>query len=113
FEHSFQIDEFLFRLNAGTRQDQFLRDAVSHSERAATISVAQFLLGQIDEHTVDASLGAASESSRCTAHFQLLWYAELTNRPAMARRHFDALRSIGSPHCSENIVFARKFGFRE
>lgn len=109
-----EVDEFLFQLSRGHRDDTILQDAVSRldDDSAPTQAVIQFISGAIDESGFDAAVKASkSPGARCSAYFDAMWYAELRNEIATARRFDQQLVDIGKFHCGEHLVYAGKFKF--
>lgn len=109
-----EVDEFLFQLSRGHRDDTILQDAVSRldDDSAPTQAVIQFISGAIDESGFDAAVKASkSPGARCSAYFDAMWYAELRNETATARRFDRQLVDIGKFHCGEHLVYAGKFKF--
>jgi hypothetical protein len=64
--------------------------------------------GGIRADVVNAS---QSPGARCSAYFDAMWYAELRNEIATARRFDQQLVDIGKFHCGEHLVYAGKFKF--
>jgi TM2 domain-containing membrane protein YozV len=109
-----EVDEFLFQLSRGQRDDTILQDAVSRldEDSAPTQAVIQFISGAIDESGFDAAVKAAkSPGARCSAYFDAMWYAELRNETAIARRFDQQLADIGKFHCGQHLVYASKYKF--
>jgi hypothetical protein len=109
-----EVDEFLFQLSRGHRDDTILQDAVSRldDDSAPTKAVIQFISGAIDENGFDAAVQASkSPGARCSAYFDAMWYAELRSEMAMARRFDRQLVEIGKFHCGEHLAYAGKFKF--
>jgi TM2 domain-containing membrane protein YozV len=109
-----EVSEFLFQLSRGHRDDTILQDAVSRldDDSGATRAVIQFISGAIDESGFDSAVQARkSPGERCTAYFDAMWYAELRNEVAMARRFDQKLVEIGKFHCGEHLVYAGKYKF--
>lgn len=108
------VDEFLFQLSRGHRDDNILQDAVSRLDESSTPTkaVIQFISGAIDENGFESAVSASKfPGERCSAYFDAMWYAELRNETAMARRFDQRLVDIGKFHCGEHLVFAGKFRF--
>jgi hypothetical protein len=109
-----EVEEFLFQLSKGHRDDNILQDAVSRldDDSVTTKAVIQFISGAIDEKDFDAAVSSSkSEDSRCSAYFDAMWYSELRTEDATARRLHQHLVDIGRVHCAENLVYASKFKF--
>jgi hypothetical protein len=109
-----EVDEFLFQLSRGHRDDNILQDALSRlDDDSSTVkAVVQWFSGAIDEAGFDAAVNSSqSQSERCSAYFDAMWYAELRGESVMARRNYQQLVGIGKFHCGEELTFAGKFKF--
>lgn len=109
-----EVDEFLFQLGHGHRDDNILQDAVSRldDDSNSTKAVIQFISGAIDGPGFESVVQAdKSEGHRCSAYFDAMWYAELHNEEATARRYYQRLVDIGKFHCGQHLVYADKFKF--
>ncbi len=109
-----EVEEFLFELSMGHRNDNILQDALSRmdNDSVTTKTLIQFISGAIDEKDFDAAVSSnPSEDERCSAYFEAMWYSELRAEDAMARRLHQHLLDIGKAHCAENLVYASKFKF--
>lgn len=107
-----EVDEFLLQLGHGHRDDNILQDALSRldDDSNTTKAVIQFISGAIDESALNATVQAdKSEGAKCSAYFDAMWYAELRNEDAMARRYYQHLVEIGKFHCGQHLVYAGKF----
>ncbi|MGO9087121.1 MAG: hypothetical protein ACLQBK_18025 [Candidatus Sulfotelmatobacter sp.] len=107
-----KVDEFLFQLSRGQRDDNILQDALSRldDDSNTTKAVIQFISGAIDEAGLDGVVQAdKSLAERCSAYFDAMWYAELHGEDAMARRYYQHLVEIGKFHCGQHLVYATKF----
>jgi hypothetical protein len=104
----FEITEFLIRLSHGERRDGLLKQAREPHMKA----VAQYIEGSIDDTALRSALSLpASDYESCTAHFEVLWYLELSKRHDVAQEHYDAMSRVGLSSCGVNLTFARKLGF--
>ena len=109
-----EVDEFLFQLSRGHRDDTILQDAVSRlDENSNTVkAVIQFISGAIDEAEFDAAVQSEKlKYARCSAYFDAMWYSELHKEDAVARRQYQHLQDLGKFHCGEHLAFASKFKF--
>jgi len=110
----FELLEFLLSLAIGTRDEDTLRHAVTRAEEPATKAAALYLSELSDADRFDAAMdGVVSPYDKCEARFDVLWYAQLTGHADIAKAQDDALKKIGFTYCNEQLVFARKFGFRD
>jgi len=108
------VEEFLFQLSQGHRDDNVLQDALSRLDEnsATTKAVIQFISGALDEGGFSLAVNSSkSQDERCSAYFNAMWYAELRGEGAMARRFDQRLVDIGKFHCGEGLVYAKKFKF--
>jgi hypothetical protein len=109
-----EVEEFLFELSRGHRDDNILQDALSRLDEnsVATKAEIQFISGALDEVGFGAAVNSIkSQDEQCSAYFDAMWYAELRGEGAMARRFDQHLAGIGKFHCGQELVFAQKFKF--
>ncbi len=109
-----EVEDFLFQLSRGHKDENILQDAISRldDDSASTKAVIQFISGAIDEAGFDSAVNSSkSQGARCSAYFDAMWYAELRNESAMARRYYQHLVDIGKFHCGEELAYATKFKF--
>jgi TM2 domain-containing membrane protein YozV len=109
-----EVDEFLFQLSRGHRDDNILQDAMTRLDDDSNNvkPVIQFLSGAIDEAEFDAAVQSEkSQGERCWAYFSAMWYAELHKEDAMAKRFHRRMVDIGKFHCGQHLVYAEKFKF--
>ncbi len=109
-----EVEEFLFQLSQGHRDDNILQDALSRLDEnsVATKAEIQFISGVLDEAGFGAAVNSIkSQDEQCSAYFDVMWYAELRGEGAMARRFDQRLADIGKFHCGQELVFAKKFQF--
>jgi len=106
-----EIEEFLLQLGHGHRDDNILEDALSRigDDSKGARAVIQFLSGAIDEPTFSAAVQSDKMPElRCSAYFDVMWYARLHNEDALARRYYQRMAEIGRFYCGEDLVFAAK-----
>ncbi len=108
----FEITEFLIRLSQGERREALLVRALSHAREPHSKAVGQYIAGAIDDAALRSALSSTTDYERCTAHFEALWYLELSKRHDLAREHYDAMSQIGLSGCGANLAFARRLGFQ-
>ncbi len=75
-----EVEEFLFQLSQGHRDDNVLQDALSRMDEnsAATKAEIQFISGALDEAGFSSAVNSSkSQDERCSAYFNAMWYAEL------------------------------------
>lgn len=107
-----EVDEFLLQLDHGHRDDNILQDALSRldDDAGAAKAVIQFISGAMDANALDATVQTEKvPGARCSAYFDAMWYAELRNDNAVARRYYQRLVEIGKFHCGQHLVYAAKF----
>jgi hypothetical protein len=108
------IDEFLYRLARGDRQEKLLDEASAVLEPDSNTSQAiiGYLSGQITPLGFSATVThAKTEPAKCAAYFDALWYEEVTRRHDLARQHYQRMVDLGKSTCEVEILFARKFKF--
>lgn len=109
-----EVEEFLFQLSQGHRDDNILQDALSRLDEnsVATKVEIQFISGALDEAGFSSAVNSIkSQDEQCSAYFDAIWYSELRGEGAMARRFDQHLVDIGKLHCGQELVFAKKFKF--
>jgi TM2 domain-containing membrane protein YozV len=109
-----EVEEFLFQLTQGHRDDNILQDALSRLDEnsVATKAEIQFISGALDEAGFSSVVNSIkSQDEQCSAYFDAMWYSELRGEGAMARRFDQHLGDIGKFHCGQELVFAKKFKF--
>jgi TM2 domain-containing membrane protein YozV len=109
-----EVEEFLFELSRGHRDDNILQDALSRLDEnsVATKAEIQFISGALDEAEFSSAVNSIkSQDGQCSAYFDAMWYAELRGEEAIARRFDQHLADIGKFHCGQELVFAQKFKF--
>jgi len=109
-----EVEEFLFELSRGHRDDNILQDALSRLDENSVVTKAeiQFISGALDEVGFGAAVNSIkSQDEQCSAYFDAMWYTELRGEGAMARRFDQHLADIGKFHCGQELVFAQKFKF--
>ena len=108
------IDEFLYRLARGDRQEKLLDEASAHLEPDSntTQAIIGFLSGQITPNGFSLAVAQAkTEGAKCGAYFDALWYEELIKRHDLAQQYYQNLLDLGHSACDVELVFARKFKF--
>jgi hypothetical protein len=110
-----EIDEFLLQLSRGHRDDNILQDAMSrlsddNSNAKSLTAVVQLISGAIDGNGFESAMQAEkSPGARCSAYFDAMWYSELRQEDAAAKRYHQHLVDIGKLDCGQHLVFANKF----
>jgi len=108
------IDEFLYRLARGDRQEKLLDEASGELEPDSntTQAIIGFLSGLITPLGFSAAVThAKTEPAKCGAYFDALWYEEMTGRHDLARQYYQRIVDLGKSTCDVEILFARKFKF--
>jgi len=109
-----RLEEFLFRLSRGERQDGLLLQASERldADSLATKAVIRYFSGAIDEKRFEAEVSASkSEANRCSAYFEAMWYEEIAQKHEVAQRYHEQLLKTGQLHCRTELVYANKFKF--
>jgi hypothetical protein len=109
-----EVDEFLFQLSRGHRDDDILQDAMTRldDDSNKVKVVIQLISGAIDEGGLDAAVQSdKSQGEQCWAYFDAMWYAKLHGEGATAKRFHQRLVDIGKFHCGQHLVYAEKFKF--
>jgi TM2 domain-containing membrane protein YozV len=109
-----EVEEFLFGLSTGERNNGLLQDAVERlgDNSKATRAVIQWMLDAIDQPAMESAINSSyPENFRCSAYFNALWYAKLEKQDAIARRDYQHLVDLGKFYCGEELVYARKYKF--
>jgi hypothetical protein len=108
------VEDFLFQLSRGHKDEDILQDAVSRldDDSDTTKAVIQFISGAIDEAGFDAAMRSSkSPGARCSGYFDAMWFADLRSEEGIARRYYQRMVDIGKFRCGENLVYAAKFKF--
>jgi hypothetical protein len=103
------IDEFLYRLARGDRQDALLDDASAKPtlDANATNAVVGLLSGRLTPNGFSSSMALAkTDLAKCSGYFRGLWYAELIKRHDLAQNYYQHILQRG---CATELLFARKF----
>jgi TonB family protein len=109
-----RLEEFLYRLSRGERQDGLLLQASERldADSLATKAVIRYFSGALDEKGFEAEVSASkSEANRCSAYFEAMWYEEVAQKPELASRFHEQLLKTGQLHCRTELVYANKFKF--
>ena len=106
-----EIEEFLLQLSRGQRKAGVLEDAAVRAgdQSAATSAVIQLFSGSGSSTEFETAVQSSkSESSRCSAYFDAMWYAQITKDDVAAQRYRQRLSDIGQLQCGEELAFASK-----
>lgn len=106
-----EIEEFLLQLSRGQRKAGILEDAAVRAgdQSAATSAVIQLFSGSGSSTEFETAVQSSkSESSRCSAYFDAMWYAQITKDDVAAQRYRQRLSDIGQLQCGEELAFASK-----
>jgi TonB family protein len=107
-----RVEEFLYRLARGERQNDLLGQATQHldDDSPAFAALINYFSGSIDEKAlVDKVDSTKSEWARCDSYFHAFWYADLTKNTALAKKSYDELSHLDQFSCATSLVFAKKF----
>ena len=104
------IDEFLYRLARGDRQDALLNDASGKPtlDDNATNAVVGLLSGRLTPNGFSTAMGLVkTDLGKCSGYFRAMWYAELIKRQDLAQNYHQQIQRMSS--CGTELLFARKF----
>ena len=108
------IDEFLYRLARGDRNEKLLDQASALLEPNSNTSQAIIGLfsGQLTPSGFSAAVAhAKTEPAKCAAYFDALWYEDLTKKHDLAHQYYQNIVDLGQSTCDVELVFAKKFKF--
>lgn len=104
------IDEFLYRLARGERQDALLDEASGEPtlDANATNAVVGLLSGRLTPNGFSSAMGLIkSDLGKCSGYFRGMWYAQIIKRQDLAQNYYQQLQR--TPNCGTELLFARKF----
>lgn len=104
------IDEFLYRLARGDRQDALLDEASAKPTLDAngTNALVGLLSGRLTQTGFSSAMALAkTDLLKCSGYFRAMWYAELTKRQDLAQNYYQQIQRM--PSCGTELLFARKF----
>jgi tetratricopeptide (TPR) repeat protein len=107
-----RIEEFLYRLARGDRQDKLLVQAAQRLDDNSPASAAliNYLSGSLDAKAFEAVVQSSkSDSGRCYAYFHAMWYANLSKDTALVDRFYGQLLKFDQLTCPSYLAFAKKF----
>ena len=73
-----RIDEFLYRLSRGDRQDDLLSQAAQHlgADPRSRPALIKYLSGSMDAKAFEAAVESNKmDGDRCYSYFHAMWYA--------------------------------------
>jgi tetratricopeptide (TPR) repeat protein len=108
-----RIEEFLYRLGRGDRQNDLLTQAAQHlrDESSTTSAVIKYLSGSLSVHDLRAVVGLSKSSRlRCNAYFYAMWYAYAGGDMSTVNEFFEPFSKFDYYTCTANLVFSKKFG---
>src|SRR5262249_18711080 len=106
------IEEFLYRLARGDRQNDLLTQATQRLSDNSTPSTAliNYFSGSLDLKAFEAAVESSkSDRLRCSTYFQAMWYASLPKDRALVKKFYEPLLKLDPLECPTYPVFARKF----
>jgi TonB family protein len=106
------IDEFLYRLSRGDRQNDLLTQAARYLGNDSTTRPAliNYFSGSLDVKAFEAAVESSkSDGDRCYAYFHAMWYAYLSRDTALVNKFYALLLKLDPHTCSSSLVYARKF----
>jgi len=107
-----EIEEFLYRLSRGERNDALLQQAAGRlpADAATRKALIQYLSGTLGDLALQAvATDGKSDFDRCSTYFYAMWYAELTKKPSVAQQYHQRL--AGPTKCSIELTYAKKYNF--
>jgi hypothetical protein len=107
-----RVDEFLYRLARGERQNDLLGEANRHldGDSPAFAALINYFSGSIDVKAMEDVIDSTkSDDARCGSYFYALWYADITKNAALAKKSYDELSHFDQFTCGTSLVFAKKF----
>jgi tetratricopeptide (TPR) repeat protein len=107
-----RIEEFLYRLERGDRQNGLLTQAAQRlgDNSISSIALMNYLSGSLDVEGFEAAVESdRSDGFRCSAYFHAMWYAYLTKETILVDKFYKALLKFDYLTCPSCVVFARKF----
>jgi len=107
-----EIEEFLYRLGRGERNDALLQHAAGRlpADAVTRKALIQYLSGSLGDVALQAvAADGKSDFDRCSTYFYAMWYAELTKKPTLAQQYHQRL--AGPTKCSIELTYAKKYSF--
>ena len=107
-----RIDEFLYRLARGDRQNDILAQAAQRLGADSTTRKAliDYLSGSLGVDSFQTTINSSkSDSGRCYAYFHALGYADLTSNTILVNKFYQPLLKFDHLTCGSYVLFARKF----
>ena len=107
-----RIDEFLFRLGRGDRQNELLSQAAQHlgDDSTASAALINYFSGSLDAKGFTATVESSKwDGGRCFAYFHAMWYAYLNKNTALVNQFYEPLLKFDPHTCPADLIFAKKF----
>lgn len=104
------IDEFLYQLSRGDRQDALLDEASAKPtlDANSTNAVVGLLSGRLSQTGFSSAMALAkTDLLKCSGYFRGMWYAQIIKRQDLAQNYYQQLQR--TPNCGTELLFARKF----
>ena len=104
------IDEYLYQLARGERQDALLDSASGKPtlDANATNAVVGLLSGRLTPNGFSSAMGSVkTDLGKCSGYFRAMWYAEMAKRQDLAQNYYQQIQRM--PSCGTELLFVRKF----
>jgi TonB family protein len=107
-----RIDEFLYRLSRGDRQDDLLSQASQHlgPDPRSRPDLIKYLTGSLDARAFEAAVESSKmDGDRCYSYFHAMWYAYIKGDTALVNRFYEPIVKFDRHTCPASLIFAKKF----
>lgn len=108
---SYQIVEYLMRLEGGENRPDHMREALTNEDILEGDRVMiRYLLGEVDDREFQVKvLDTKQESARCDYAFLGLWKAAISKRLDVAQHYRRMIEGKKTDtYCAQSLLFARK-----
>ena len=107
-----RIDEFLYRLSRGDRQDDLLSQATQHlgADPRSRPALIKYLSGSLDAKAFEAAVESSKmDGDRCYSYFHAMWYAYLEGDTTLVNKFYEPIVKFDRHTCPASLTFAKKF----
>lgn len=107
-----RIEEFLYRLSRGDRQDDLLSEAAQHlgADPRSRPDLIKYLRGSLDAKAFEAAVESSKlDGDRCYSYFHAMWYAYLKGDTALVNKFYEPIARFDRHTCPASLIFAKKF----
>ena len=101
-----RIDEFLYRLSRGDRQDNLLSEAAQHlgADPRSRPDLIKYLRGSLDAKAFEAAVESSKlDGDRCYSYFHAMWYAYLKGDTALVNRFYEPIMKFDRHTCPVSL----------